>query len=109
MTRQWGVDVTQMCDQHLLGEHSEHHQAVGTILRHQHGKAIIEGRIFDDQPDQIDTSLIQHRHDQLARELERRDMNHDSEMDFDDPWNMGEIDVEYNKADLKDRCEECFE
>jgi len=108
MTRQWGVDVTEMCDQHLLGEHNEHHQCVGTILRHQHGRAIIEGRIFDDKPDQIDTSYIQERHGELVQEMDARGMNHDSPMDYEDEWDLGEIDVEYNRQDLNDRCEDCF-
>lgn len=108
MTRMWGLDPKKLCQQHLLGGHNEIHQAVGTILRHQHGKAIMEGRVdIEDGPDQIDTSLIQERHDKLAEELERRGMNHDSPMDYTDHWDMGELDLEANRKDLRNRCEEC--
>jgi len=108
MTRMWCVDPRKMCDQHVLGEHNECHQGVGSILRHPHGRAIMEGRVFDDKPDQIDTSRIQDRHDELVDEMEARGMNHDSPMDYEDEWDLGEIDVEYNRQDLSERCEDCF-
>jgi hypothetical protein len=116
MTRMWGVDPKQLCEprpkgnNHLLGEHNELHQAVGTILRHPHGRAVIEGRVAPkvDGPDQIDTSLIQERHDKLAKEIIRRGHNHNSPMDFEDEWGLGNLDIEANKQDLKSRCDYCF-
>lgn len=104
MTRLWGVDPSVLCDQHLLGEHSELHQAVGTLLNHPHGEAIVRGHA---EKGQIDTSRIQSRHDTLAAELERRGMAHDSPLEYDDQHDFGEIDREKNIDDLRDRCPDC--
>ena len=31
--RMWNVDVTKMCNKHLLGEHVEMHMFVGIIIK----------------------------------------------------------------------------
>ena len=104
MTRLWNVNPKILCRQHLLGEHSEMHQAAGTIANHPHGIAVVKGHA---KKGNLDTSLISKRHDELAREMLRRGMNHDSELQsFEDP-EIGEIDVDVNLADLLDRCEDC--
>jgi hypothetical protein len=105
MSRMWMVDPSKMCDNHLRGEHAEHHQLVGSIRNHPHGEAIIEGHA---KKGQVDTSLIQQRHDELVTELKKRGVNHDSPMSYDDQWNKGAIDVKFNKRDLSERCDECL-
>ncbi|MCU4925251.1 pyrimidine dimer DNA glycosylase/endonuclease V [Halobacteria archaeon AArc-dxtr1] len=104
MTRLWGVDPALLCDQHLLGEHSEMHQEVGTLLNHPHGEAIVRGHA---ERNQVDTSLLQSRHDELAVELERRGMNHESPLAYDDDHELGSIDVERNLSELAQRCVDC--
>lgn len=104
MTRMWGVSPTCLCDQHLLGEHKEMHQEAGTITNHPHGHAIARGHAENGQ---VDTSQIQQRHDELARELERRGMNHNSPLDYDDTLDIGTIDIDANRRDLNNRCQEC--
>jgi len=106
MTRLWAINPTVLCDQHLLGEHKEMHQEAGTIDNHPHGEAIAEGHA---EKGQVDTSMIQARHDELAHEMKRRGMNHDSPMNWDDPLDIGFVDVEENKRDLAERCEDCQE
>ena len=106
MTRLWNVDPAILCRQHLLGEHSEMHQAAGTIANHQHGEAIMKGHA---KKGNIDTTLISKRHDELAEEMTRRGMNHDSELQsFKDP-EIGSIDEAANLEDLLARCEACRE
>ena len=100
----WGVDPELLCDQHLLGEHVEMHQEVGTLLNHPHGEAIVRGHAAKDQ---IDTSLIRSRHDALAAELEHRGMNHDSPLEYEDDLDLGSIDVAANREDLASRCPDC--
>ncbi|QLD91213.1 hypothetical protein HWV07_08505 [Natronomonas salina] len=100
----WGIDPTLLCDQHLLGEHTEMHQEAGTIENHPHGTAIVEGHA---ERQQVDTSLIQRRHDELAAELRRRGMNHDSPLDYEDDLDLGSIDTAANRDDLMERCDEC--
>ncbi len=106
MTRMWGINPKLMCDQHLLGEHSEMHQEVGTLRNHAHGRKVVEGHAEENQ---IDTSLIQERHDDLVEELERRGFEHDSPMDYRDKLDLGEINIEKNIKELAERCEECRE
>lgn len=108
MTRMWlGVDPSELCDQHLLGEHNELHKLVGGIRNHPHGHAIADGQAAKGN---IDTTLINERHDALAEELERRGMDHDSPLDWD-PFEylagVGAIDRAANRKELADRCDDC--
>lgn len=104
MTRMWGIDPTLLCDQHLLGEHTELHQVVGTIRHHPHGEAIVRGHA---EKQQLDTSRIRARHDALADELERRGMTHDSPLDFEDALGLGRVDRRANLVELRARCVAC--
>jgi hypothetical protein len=102
-----GVEPRELCGQHLLGEHNEIHKLVGGIRHHEHGHAIADGQ---GEKGNIDTTLINERHDALAEELERRGMDHDSPLD----WNpfeyiagVGAIDEEANREELAERCDDC--
>lgn len=113
MTRMWlGVDPADLCDQHLLGEHSEIHQEVGTWLRHPHGEAVVAGHV---EKAQVVPRRIRERHADLVAEMDRRDMNHDSPLE---DFNAGEMPpiahdlsliTSTNRADLAERCKDCRE
>lgn len=98
----WLVDPEILCDQHLLGEHKELHQLVGHI--DAGNTEVVEGHA---KRKQVDTSKIKERHDELVEEMEKRGFNHNSELEYEDSLEMGEIDLEENLEDLLDRCEEC--
>lgn len=102
MTRMWLVDPEILCRQHLLGEHKELHQLLGHIEAENMGS--IEGHA---EKGQIDTSLIEKRHDKLVEEMKDRGFNHDSPLEYEDNLNLGEIDVDANIEDLIERCEGC--
>lgn len=102
----WGIDPRLLCDDHLVGEHAEMHQEVGTLRNHEHGEAIVRGHA---EQGQVDTAKIQARHDELADEIERRGMTHDSPLEYDDTHDLGEIDPARNREELVDRCDECRE
>lgn len=104
MTRMWLLDPKKMCDDHLVGEHGEMHMIVGTIRNHPHGEAIVRGHA---RKGQIDTSLIQQRHDELEEEMKRRGMHPDKPLDYEDELNLGNIDEEKNRIDLANRCDNC--
>ena len=105
MTRMWCVPPEYMCRSHLVGEHAELHQLVGTIKRHPHGEAIAKGHA---KKGNIDTLLINRRHAQLVAEMESRGYNHDSPIETV-ACDIGEIDRQHNLDDLLDRCPSCNE
>ena len=113
MTRLWvGVDVEELCDDHLLGEHSEMHQEVGTWHRHPYGEAVVAGHV---EKAQVVPALIRERHDELAAELEARGFNHDSPLEEFDPGEMPRPPedrisrlAEANRDRLGERCQECL-
>lgn len=106
MTRMWCVPPHLMCDQHLLGEHKEMHQIVGTIRSHPHGEKIAKGHADEDQ---LNTEIIQVRHDNLVFMMERRGMVHDSPMNYDDDLGIGNVNPDDNIVELYERCEDCRE
>ena len=98
--RMWGVLTKYLCRKHLLGEHVEMHMFVGTIRKGVSIQGYLDrglvdpGRIFD-------------RHEELAAEMLRRGMNHQSPLD-----NLGcritkPVDQAANIAELSRRCPEC--
>jgi len=113
MTRLWyGVDVEELCDDHLLGEHSEMHQEVGTWHRHPHGKAVVEGHV---EKAQVVPTMIRGRHDELAAEMAERGFNHDSPLEEFDPDVMPDVPQERmngiheaNRDRLARRCDDCL-
>lgn len=101
--RMWGIDPQKMCRKHLLGEHVEMHMFVGTI-----NKGIsIDGYI---QKGLVNPSKIVSRHEELAREMERRGYTHKSPLPKILKKNLPDIplNVKANKEDLKNRCGECL-
>lgn len=102
----WGVTPRFLCRSHLLGEHREMHQEVGTLRNHPHGRAVVEGHA---RAGQVDTRLLQERHDALVAEMERRGYSHESPMDYTDELALGSIDVAANRQELAARCDACRE
>ena len=95
-----------------MGEHNEMHMLVGSIKKHPHGEAIAQGHA---KKGQINTALIQERHDALAAEMVRRGYDHDSPMEYDDELDIGKVTASRDpnieapdlKTELADRCIEC--
>ncbi|MEX0920876.1 MAG: pyrimidine dimer DNA glycosylase/endonuclease V [Candidatus Pacearchaeota archaeon] len=102
MTRMWNLPPKKMCTQHLLGEHKELHQAVGTINAGKNlGKHIEMG--------QIEVHNIRKRHDEIMKEMLKRGFNHKSPLPKFKSFRAGYIDKEFNKKDLISRCKNCRE
>ncbi len=81
------------------------HQEAGTLENHPHGLKIVKGHA---EKQQVDTSLIKKRHDELVEEMERRGFNHDSLLEYVDELDLGSIDTEQNIKDLSNRCDKCL-
>ena len=109
MTRMWLLPPGHMCQQHILGEHYELHKLVGGIKAALDGddghRARIAGQARDGN---VDVRQITERH----RELEAYG-------GWDSPlpkvvisgatcgFAIGDIDVEANRRDLRERCADC--
>lgn len=110
MTNFWiGVDVEKLCDQHLLGLHKEIHQEAGTLENHPYGEAIVQGHWCLGQ---VSMEKVGVRHQEAVEEMNRRGMNHDSPLNFDEPsvfqsWTIGFPFEAMQKISLSNRCEEC--
>ena len=101
--RMWNIDPSKMCRQHLLGEHLEMHMFVGSINKGISMAGYVKNGL-------LDTSNLLRRHFLLVEEMERRGMNHQSDLPnikLKEHVGMDCIDVEANIKDLYNRCELC--
>jgi hypothetical protein len=107
--RLWMIDPKLLCNQHLLGEHSEIHKHRHIFVKH----FSITGRIFPIV--QIEPASMENRHNELVIEMQRRGFNHNSP--YTQPHisylpveqQNAKVDLDYNLKDLCNRCEKCKE
>ena len=108
--RMWMIDPKQLCDQHLLGEHGELHKFLPSF----HKQYSVTNRVSPVV--QIELGSYQERHDELAAEMVKRNMNHNSPLpplpDFSylpQEHYEAKVDRETSIVDWKNRCEKCRE
>jgi len=103
----WMVDPSVMCKQHLLGEHCEIHMLIGTINKRKSLKGYVDNGL-------IELRSLQQRHEELVKEMIKRNINHKSILK---PYDLTYlplyiIDFKINKVqsynELKRRCKKCF-
>lgn len=74
--RMWLVPPERMCRKHLLGEHVEMHMFAGSLRKGKSMQGYIDkGLVY--------FPLLKSRHDDLATEMVKRGMNHESELRMD--------------------------
>ena len=100
MTRMWMVSPSIMCRKHLLGEHKEIHQLVGSIIRNKSIKGYLDKGL-------IEVHSIKKRHSELVREMKKRGYSHKSALQKIKLFKAGKVDVRKSISDLKKRCREC--
>lgn len=99
--RMFNVDVTKMCNKHLLGEHVEMHMFVGTIKKGISIKGYIDKGL-------VEVNNISKRHNELVKEMKKRGMSHKTEIvDTEDWLPEGKVNSVANEWELKNRCKEC--
>lgn len=105
--RMWMVDTKILCKKHLLGEHGEIHKHRHNFVKTHR----IDGRIFPQV--QIEPMSMKSRHDELAKEMLCRGMNHNSPYEMPDlsylpdTHRFAKVDVKLSLNDLLNRCPEC--
>lgn len=108
MTRMWMVPPQVMCKNHLLGEHKEIHQLVGSMKK----GASIQGYIDNNL---IELGSIYSRHEQLVTEMLIRNYRHKSLMYLFkfhykyNPYLTTRIDRVNSLKELFRRCPDCRE
>ena len=98
----WLVDPELLCRRHLLGEHVECHMFRGSLRKGSSLTGFVEGGL-------LDSRLLTHRHEELAREMLRRGYRHESPLiaGFDEAAAPGNVDMRRSLQELASRCEEC--
>ena len=100
--RMWMVDPKLLCSKHLRGEHVECHMFVGTILKNKSLEGYKRNKL-------VEVHNLKKRHEDLAKEMVRRGMNHKSDLKEFKDFNYGVVNIEENKLELIRRCKECKE
>jgi len=102
--RMWMVPPSLMCNQHLLGEHCEHHMFVGTLLRGTSIKGYIKNNL-------VEPISFWKRHDELVTEMLLRNMKHQSILPTVDVMIYMHIRIDSlaSKNELMHRCPRCRE
>ena len=121
MTRLWiGCNPSNMCDQHLKGEHKEAHQLVGTIkaaqgkrsMKPAHAKASLEGLVGGGFIPST-AAAIRERHEQVRDAIRQRGLFKSEPKPLPDfSWQGPDhdvLDAERNRDDLAQRCAACRE
>ena len=73
---------------------------VGTILKGKSLKGYIDKGL-------VEVDKIQSRHDELVKEMLKRNFKHNSELPSFISWREGEVNVVYNIRELSRRCPDC--
>jgi len=102
------VNPKIMCNQHLRGEHVEHHMLVGSLKK----KISLDGYV---RSNCLQLTAIQERHDTIASEMISRGMKHESPLIYDPsyldylPMHIicAVVDVDASLQDLITRCPDC--
>ena len=105
--RMWMVDPVIMCRQHLLGEHVEMHMFVGTLKKQKSVKGYLNNNLFE-------PLFLEQRHNNLAEELTRRGMKHNTPIEMPNMSYLGEdinwlINQQHAEWQLILRCSKCRE
>lgn len=101
--RMWMLPTIILCRNHLLGEHNELHKLIGSIIKNKNLKGFIDNKF-------ICLNQIQKRHEDLVKEFQRRNYNHQSPLFHNDEIyerNIGRKEIIFNLKDLINRCDGC--
>jgi len=106
--RMWMVNTSILCRKHLLGEHVETHMFLGTLKRNKSITGYLNNNLFEPKSLKI-------RHDDLAKEMKKRGMNHKS--NFPNNFYINnltllekevKVNIESSLNDLINRCLDCY-
>ncbi|MDP3987464.1 MAG: pyrimidine dimer DNA glycosylase/endonuclease V [Nanoarchaeota archaeon] len=100
MTRMWMVNPKKICKNHLLGEHKELHQLIGSLNKNKSVKGHINRG-------QVEIHNIKKRHEQLVKEMLARGYRHLSPLPKFKNFKAGKISISQNEKELSKRCKDC--
>lgn len=109
MTRMWMVDPTKLCKNHLLGEHKEIHQLLGSVRKDHSLDGFVRNKL-------IQPGSVVKRHSELVVEMKRRGYNHHSDIldsdvslinNYPEYTKLAKVSIVENEVELKNRCLLC--
>jgi len=107
--RQWMCDPRFLCQKHICGEHFEMHLFLGSIKLRVSMSGYLYKNLFE-------PLSLKSRHDELVIEMKNRNMNHKTELNYDNDIfsYLGiekniTIDKRKSLFDLLTRCKKCRE
>ena len=105
--RMWMVNPKLLCKKHLLGEHFEIHKHKHNFVKNHSINKRVSPVV------QIEPGSMKIRHDQLTKEMRRRNYNHNSPYEMPDIsylplWQQtAKVDLDNSLKDLCERCPDC--
>ena len=110
--RQWMCDPEILCDNHLLGEHCEHHMFMGAIKKGTSMRGYLLNNL-------LEPTSLKNRHDEISSEMTSRGMDHKTPFNKNNDSVIIEklsidhlnwkIDKSIALNDLLSRCPKCKE
>ena len=94
------VNPKTMCRNHLLGEHVECHMFVSSIRNGRNISGYLKKGL-------LEIHNIQNRHDEIAKEMQKRGYRHNSPIEFVYSGKLGKINSKQSAVQLYNRCAEC--
>lgn len=97
------VEPELLCRKHLMGEHVEMHMLAGSVSKQKTLTGFITKGL-------VELDRIQHRHDEIASEVEFRGYNHKSPLDQPDTScydDLGAVSWADSIHELHRRCPDC--
>ncbi|UCD03925.1 MAG: hypothetical protein JSW73_05305 [Candidatus Woesearchaeota archaeon] len=100
--RNWNISPKLMCNKHLVGEHGEIHKSVANLRYTKKWTLSLTAKGF------LEPQNFLERHNELAKEMINRRMNHRSPLDVSELYlPKGKVDIRKSISDLKERCPQC--
>lgn len=98
----WMINPKKLCRNHLLGEHKEIHQLVGSLNKGKSIKGYLE-------KGQVEVHSIRKRHKEIVMEMKSRGYAHNSPLPRFKEFKAGKVNISENEKELIKRCENCKE
>jgi hypothetical protein len=98
--RMWCIQTHLMCKRHIVQEHAD---------MHRFERAVKEGKDMSmyTETGHLEQDYIVKRHDELVKELGRRDISHKTPLKLSEQPYVGIVRSRRNQMELRKKCDAC--